>query len=37
VPPGVYVADVEFVATADPGDVLASDVFYVRVIGEVTK
>lgn len=37
IPVGDYVADVEFENDADPGDVIASDVFYVRVTGEVTK
>ena len=34
---GDYVADVEFENDADAGDVLATDVFYIRVVGEVTK
>lgn len=37
IPVGDYVADVEFENNADPSDVIASDVFYVRVTGEVTK
>ena len=35
--PGLYVADVEFVNDSDAGDVLATDVFHVRVVPEVTK
>lgn len=34
--PGLYVADVEFVNDVDAGDVLATDVFYIRVLPEVT-
>lgn len=37
VPPGLYVSDVEFVNTGDDDDVLSSDVFFVRVVAEVTK
>ena len=34
--PGLYVADVEFVNDLNAGDVLATDVFYIRVLPEVT-
>jgi len=34
--PGLYVADVEFANDSDAGDVLATDVFHIRVVPEVT-
>lgn len=37
VPVGVYQVDVEFENDTDPDDVIASDVFYVEVVAEVTK
>lgn len=34
--PGLYMADVEFANDGDAGDVLATDVFHIRVVPEVT-